>query len=89
MITTALMGGNAVKVLLDKLSECEWTIKDVMKGSETSKAIVGFNYEDNMVGTVELAMIKEDKIWKIDNLAMPKFDKLALPQADEDKPKEE
>ena len=63
LITTALMGGNAVKVLLDKLSECEWTIKDVMKGSETSKAIVGFNYEDKMVGTVELAMIKEDKIW--------------------------
>ena len=89
LITTALMGGNAVKVLLDKLSECEWTIKDVMKGSETSKAIVGFNYEDKMVGTVELAMIKEDKIWKIDNLAMPKFDKLTLPQADEDKPKEE
>ena len=89
LITTALMGGNAVKVLLDKLSECEWTIKDVMKGSETSKAIVGFNYEDKMVGTVELAMIKEDKIWKIDNLAMPKFDKLTLPQADEDKPEEE
>ncbi len=80
MVTTALMGGNAMKLLLERLSECEWTIKDVMKGSETSKAIVGFNYQDSMVGTMEMTMIKEDKIWKIDNLAMPKFDKLALPQ---------
>ena len=60
--------------------ECEWTIKDVMKGSETSKAIIGFNYEDKMVGTIELTMIKEEKIWKIDSLAMPKFDKFTLPQ---------
>ncbi|MDO5456517.1 MAG: hypothetical protein Q4F25_06350 [Eubacteriales bacterium] len=80
LFTTALMGGNAVGVLLNKLSECEWTIKDVMKGSETSKAIVGFDYQDKMVGTIEMKMIKEDKIWKIDNLEMPKFDKFTLPQ---------
>ena len=59
-----------------------------MKGSETSKAIVGFNYEDKMVGTIELTMIKEDKIWKIDSLAMPKFDKFALPQGSSDQPAE-
>ncbi len=45
LFTTALMGGNAVSFLLEKLSECEWTIRDVMKGSGTSKAIVGFNYQ--------------------------------------------
>ena len=84
MLTGALMGGNALSVLLDKLSECEWDIKDVMKGSETSRAIVGFNYKDKMVGTMEFAMIKEDKIWKIDNLSTPKFDKFTLPQEKED-----
>lgn len=31
-----------------------------------------------MVGTVELTMIKEKKIWKIDRLAMPKFEKFTL-----------
>ena len=80
MFTSALMGGSAVSFLLEKLSECEWTIKEVMKGSETSKAIVGFNYQDMMIGTIELTMIKEDKIWKIDSLALPKFDKFSLPQ---------
>ena len=88
LFTTSLLGGSAVNVLLGKLSECEWSIKDVMKGSETSKAIVGFNYEDKMVGTIELTMIKEDKTWKIDSLAMPKFDKFALPQGSSDQPAE-
>ena len=84
LLTNSLMGGNAVSVFLDKLSECDWTIKDVMKGKETSKAVVGFNYVDKMVGTMEMAMIKEDKIWKIDNLDMPKFDKFTLPQKNEE-----
>ena len=88
LFTTPLLGGSAVSVLLEKLSECAWTIKDVMKGSETSKAIVGFNYEDMMVGTIELTMIKEDKLWKIDSLAVPKFDKFALPQGNSDKTEE-
>ncbi|MBQ6359659.1 MAG: hypothetical protein IJJ25_00730 [Lachnospiraceae bacterium] len=80
LFTSALMGGNAVGVFLEKLSECEWTIRDVMKGSTSSKAILSFDYQDMMTGTLELTMIKEDKIWKIDGLAMPKFEKLALPQ---------
>ena len=79
MFSTALLGGNAVAVLLEKLSECEWTVREVMKGSESSKAIVGFNYQDSMVGTIELTMIKEDKIWRIDGLAIPKFDKFSMP----------
>lgn len=79
LLTATLLGGNAVNVLLDKLSECEWTIRDVMKGSESSKAIVGFDYQDKMIGTIELTMIKENDIWKIDSLAMPKFDKFSLP----------
>ena len=82
LFTTALLGGDAVNLLLGRLSECDWTIKDVMKGSETSKAVVGFDYHDMMVGTIELNMIKEDSIWKIDGLGVPQFEKLSLPKAD-------
>ena len=35
LFTTTLLGGSAVSVLLGKLSECDWTIKEVMKGTET------------------------------------------------------
>ena len=82
LFTTALLGGDAVNLLLGRLSECDWTIKEVMKGSETSKAVVGFDYHDLMVGTIELNMIKEDSIWKIDGLGVPQFEKLSLPKAD-------
>ena len=88
LLTTAFIGGNAVKVLLDKLSECEWTIKEMMKGSENSKAIVKFDYQDKMVGTIDMNMIREDKIWKIDGLETPKFDKFTLPQTTVEQPAE-
>ena len=76
-----------MSVLLDKLSECEWTIKDVMKGAETSKAIVGFDYQDKMTGTIELTMVKEE-LWKIDSFEMPKFDKFTIPSGKTDQPAE-
>ena len=66
----------AVSFLLDKLSEFEFTIKDVLKGSESAKGIVGFKHSDKVEGSVELTLIKEDKEWRIDDLAMPHFDKL-------------
>lgn len=80
LFSTAIVGGDAISFLLGKLSECEWTLKDVMKGSETSTAILGFDYEDKIVGTVEVTLIKEGKKWKIDGLSTPKFTKLSLPQ---------
>ena len=80
LLSAAILGGDATSLLLGKLSECDWTIKDVMKGKETSKAVVGFDYHDMMVGSIELNMIKEDSIWKIDGLSAPKFEKINLPQ---------
>ena len=68
----------AVSFLLDKLSEFEFTIKDVLKGSESAKGIIGFKHSDKVEGSVELTLIKEDKEWRIDDLAMPHFDKLRL-----------
>ena len=61
-VFNTFLGDNAVNILLDKLAECDWTIKDVMKGSETSKAVIGFDYQGKMTGTIELKMIKEDEI---------------------------
>ena len=80
LLSATLLGGDAMSLLLGRLSECDWTIKEVMKGKETSKAIVGFDYHDLMVGTIEMTMIKEDDIWKIDGLGVPKFEKINLPQ---------
>lgn len=69
--------GNAMGFLLEHMSDCEWSVKDVIKGSENAKGIVGFKYEDILEGTLELSMIKEEKEWKIDDLKMPTFDKFS------------
>ena len=68
----------AAGFLLEKLSECEFDYKDMLKGSKSAKAVISFNYKDMMEGTVDISMIKQDKEWKIDNLSMPHFDKFAL-----------
>ena len=72
----------AVAILMEKLSECEFDYKDLMKGSENAKAVIAFNYKDAMEGTVDISMIKQDKEWKIDNLGMPHFNKFSLPAND-------
>ena len=47
-----------------ELADCEWTVIDILKGSESAKAILGFKYiteEDDIEGTIELTLIKEDE----------------------------
>ena len=67
---------NPVKILIRQLAGCDFTVEDIIKGSESAKGIVRFKYGEAMEGTVELSLIKEDKEWKIDNIAMPNFEKL-------------
>ena len=79
-------GSNMVSLLLKKLSDCDWYVVDIMKGSESAKGIVGFEFEngeDVVKGTVELTLIKEDKEWRIDGVEMPKFEKVILPLSGE------
>ena len=70
----------ALHFLMENASDCDWKIMDVLKGSESSKGIVGFRYEDIIKGTVELSMIHENKEWKIDHFTMPKFNKFKMPK---------
>ena len=74
-------GGNRVSVLFSRLSECEWTVEDILKGSESAKAVLGFaisNGKDDIKGTLQLTMIKEDKEWKIDGVDTPKFERFTV-----------
>ena len=76
-----LTGSNRVSVLLNKLSDCEWTVNDILKGSESAKAVVGFAIRsgtDEIEGTIQLTMIKEEKEWKIDGVETPKFEKFIV-----------
>ena len=69
----------AVNFLIEKMSEFDFSYKNMIKDSDTAKAVIEFEYPEVMEGTVDIHMIKQDKEWKIDNLSMPHFDKFSLP----------
>ena len=76
-----LTGGNKVSVLFDRLAECDWTVNDILKGSESAKAVLGFairNATDEIEGTLQLTLIKEEKEWRINGVDMPKFTKFTV-----------
>jgi hypothetical protein len=75
--------GASTRFLLDKLSELDCVIMDVLKGSDSAKGVLGFTYGDKIDGTVEVTLIREDKEWRIDTLNTPKFTKFELSKADD------
>lgn len=76
-----LTGSNKVSEFFSRLSEFEWTVVDILKGSESAKAILGFAIRsgtDEMEGTLQLTLIKEEKEWRIDGVDSPKFVKYSV-----------
>ncbi len=69
----------AVSFLMEKMSEFEFGYKNMVKDSDTAKAVITFEYSEVMEGTFDIRMIKQDKEWKINDLSMPHFDKVSLP----------
>ncbi len=81
-----LTGGNKVSVLFSRLADCDWTVDEILKGSESAKAILGFSIAsgtDEIEGTLQLTLIKEDKEWRIDGVDMPKFTKFTVSSTDD------
>ena len=77
-LSTIVVGSNPTNFLISKMAELEYVVNDVLKGSDTARCMVAFNYEDSVEGTIEIGMVKEEKEWRIDSLKNPRFDKMEL-----------
>ena len=66
---------SAVSFIKTKMSEVNWSVEDILKGKKQSDVVIGFDYNDSIVGTISITMIKEDHKWKIDGFAFPEFEK--------------
>ena len=75
-LISLINGGEYITVLKDEIQKVKWELVDMMKGKNGAEAVLGFNYEDKLVGTIEISMIRQDGQWKIDGLEMPEFDKI-------------
>ena len=76
-----LMGGNQISILFSRLSECDWTVVEILKGTSSAKAVLGFairSRTDEIEGTLQLTLIKEEKEWRIDGVDTPKFSKFTV-----------
>lgn len=65
-----------VSVLKSEIRGIKWSLSDVLKCKENALVIFSFNYDDKLVGTIELSMVREDGKWKIDELEFPEFTKV-------------
>ena len=84
-----LTGGYNVAIFFNRLADCDWTVDEILKGSESAKAILGFSIRsggDEIVGTLQLTLIKEDKEWRIDGVDMPQFTKFTVASANGSQP---
>lgn len=66
-----------VGVLKSEIQEIEWEVDDVLKSKENAAVVLSFNYEDKLIGTIEISMIREEGEWKIDRLEFPEIDKIS------------
>lgn len=62
-----------VGVLKSEIQEIEWEVDDVLKSKENAAVVLSFNYEDKLIGTIEISMIREEGEWKIDSIEFPEF----------------
>lgn len=60
-------------VLMSEIQEIEWTLEDVLKGDGRADAVIGFYYNEDFNGTVNITMSREKDGWKIDGIQIPSF----------------
>lgn len=62
-----------IGVLKSEIQEIQWEVDDVLKSEENAAVVLSFNYEDKLIGTIEISMIREGGEWKVDSIEFPKF----------------
>ena len=63
-------------ILKSEIQDIQWDVEDILKSSKHASVILAFNYENKLIGTIEISMVREDSGWKIDGLELPKFDEI-------------
>ncbi len=67
-----------VSVLKAEMQTVAWEVQEIEKSKKSATVIVGFDYLQKLVGTMELKLLRLDGEWKIDSLSFPDFEKVSL-----------
>ena len=72
---TAFATNTAAGFLKSKVDDIDWSLEDVLRGKNTSEAVIGFNYKDLVTGTISIRLVKENGEWKIGGFGVPSITK--------------
>lgn len=75
-ILSVLDKDDYVSVLKSNIKKVEWKINDILKGNKQTDIVLTFNYEDKLVGTIGVTMLREHDVWKISGVEMPEFENI-------------
>ena len=65
-------------ILKSNLQDVEWRLDNILEGNNRADVVLGFNYNDKLIGTIEINMIKDNGDWKISGLELPKFTEINI-----------
>lgn len=75
MILSSVSDKTKIDTLVSKISEVQWTVEDVMKGKQKAEVVLGFNYQDQLTGKINVVMIPDGKTWVISGIDDPALEK--------------
>lgn len=65
-------------IIKSNLQDVEWSLDNVLEGNNRADVVLGFNYNEKLIGTIEINMIKDNGDWKISGLELNKFTEINL-----------
>lgn len=77
-ILSFISDNDYASVLIDKASEVEWSVGDILKNNKKASVTIAFNYDDKIIGSIDLELKKIDGKWKINDLYNLNIEELSL-----------
>ena len=65
------LGSGGDSDVVTKLKEMDWELVDMLKGKGRADAVLGFNYNDQYKGQIEINMVQVNGEWKINGIQLP------------------
>lgn len=81
-IVDSLLDSIGLSDLVDAIknnpTDIEFVPDEILKSYKRADIYIDFNYNDEVTGTIELKMVREDGKWKIGGFGIPKIDGMNL-----------
>lgn len=64
--------------LASEFQKIQWNIDHIVKDHSSALVVLAFNYDNKLVGTIDLSMVQDAEGWKIDGMNFPELDEITF-----------